>query len=276
MRPIGLHLRLEEHLSELFEKALRLKSSIFQCFLLTQGSNQYLKISEEDIKKCQQLSKKFDAVYLHASYWVNLAGKRNNGWRAFQKEMALGKLLGFTHIIIHPGSATGCETKDEGIVYLSKALNKALSLEKDMKIVLENAAHAKKTVGGDLADFAKLLTLLNEPERIFFCIDTAHAHSFGYDIVDEKQQDLFLEKVEQIIGKDKLVLLHLNETSEKRGSFIDHHAALQKGQIGTAALQRFMKHPLCKDVPIILEIPLVETEAEEKQLLMLAKSWDKS
>ncbi len=275
MRKIGLHLRLTNKLSDLLEKAIRLKSPIFQCFLITQGSNKYATFSEEEITKCRDLSKKFDQMYLHASYWVNLAGRKNNGWRAFQREMALGKMLGFTHIIIHPGSATGCETKDEGIKYLARALNRALEKEKDINIVLENGAHARKTVGGNIGDFAKLLKLLNEPERISFCIDTAHAHSFGYDIVDPQNQDIFLDEVDRVIGRKNIALLHLNETQEGCGSYIDKHAALGDGSIGNEALQRFMNHPVCKDVPIILEIPAFETEKEEAKILALANEWDK-
>jgi deoxyribonuclease-4 len=276
LRKIGLHLRLTDLLSELLEKAIRLKSPIFQCFLITQGSNKYARFSEEEIKKCRELSKQFDQMYLHASYWVNLAGCRNNGWRAFQRELGLAKMLGFTHIIIHPGSATGCETQEDGIKCLARALNKALETEKDIKIVLENGAHARMTVGGKISDFGKLLKLLKEPERISFCIDTAHAHSFGYDITDPEKQEIFLEEIDHIIGRDKIALLHLNETQEARGSYIDKHAALGDGQIGNKALQRFMNHPVCKDVPIILEIPPIEDEKDEAKLLALANKWDKS
>lgn len=274
MRKIGLHFRLQDTVSALFEKALRLKSPILQCFLIKQGSNEYASFTEEEVKKCQKLAKEFDQLYLHASYWVNLAGKKNNGWRAFQRELSMAKLLGFTHIVIHPGSATGCETKDEGITYLAKALNKALSLEKDIHIVLENGAHARKTVGGDLTDFAKLLKLLDEPERVLFCIDTAHAHSFGYDIIDPEKQELFLQEMDRVLGK-QLALLHLNETKERCGSYIDRHDALGDGVIGNAALKRFMNHPVCKKVPIILEIPLCNEEQEEKELLSTAQRWNK-
>lgn len=274
MRKIGLHFRLQTTVSALFEKALRLQSPLLQCFLIKQGSNEYASFTEEEVKKCQRLAKEFDQLYLHASYWVNLAGKKNNGWRAFQRELSMAKLLGFTHIVIHPGSATGCETKDEGIIYLAKALNKALSLEKDIKIVLENGAHARKTVGGDLTDFAKLLKLLDEPERVLFCIDTAHAHSFGYDIIDPEKQELFLQEMDRVLGK-QLALIHLNETKERCGSYIDRHDALGDGVIGNQALKRFMNHPVCKKVPIILEIPLCNEEQEEKELLSTAQRWNK-
>ena len=274
MRKIGLHLRLTTTLLDLLRKALRLGTPIVQCFFITQGGNSYTKFIDSDFEECQELRKQLGDMFLHASYWVNLAGCRNNGWRAFQHELALAHKLGFTHIIIHPGSATGCESKEEGIHCLARALNKALTMEKNIKIVLENTAHSRKTVGGNFNDFKELLKLLDEPERVFFCLDSAHAHSYGYDITDPIKQDIFLNDVERILGKGKIALIHLNETSEKRGSYIDRHAEFGKGVIGNDALQRFMNHPVCKDIPIILEIPVLETEDDEKDVLKLVQSWD--
>lgn len=271
-RAVGLHLRLMTTIEDLLQKALRLDSPITQCFFVLQSTHKYIKVTEEDAAASLELAKNFKSLYLHASYWVNLAGLTRNGWRPFMRELEFAKKFGFTHLIIHPGSATGCETKDEGIECLARALNKALETEHDIKIVLENGAHGNKTVGGDLQDFKKLRALLDQPEKIYFCIDTAHAHVFGYDVVTPEGQDSFLNLVRECIG-DQFILLHLNETAQMVGSKIDQHAAFGQGLIGNEALKRFMNHPLCKNVPIILEIPVMEHEEQEKELLSLVSSW---
>lgn len=273
-RDIGLHLRLTNTLSEVLEKAIRVKTPIMQCFLITQTGQRYAEFTEEELQKCKELREKVGTMYLHASYWVNLAGCRRNGWKNFQKEIELGKQLGFSHIIIHPGSATGCENKEQGIEYLARALNKTLTMHDDIKIVLENTAHAKRTVGGNLNDFKQLLTMIDEPDRIGFCLDTAHAHSYGYDVITPEGQDIFLEQVVDAIGQHRIDLLHINETQEKCGSYIDRHANFGDGQIGNEALKRFMNHPVCKDVPVILEIPLMEKEEDEVALLKEITEWD--
>lgn len=273
-RKVGLHLRLTDTLSEVLEKAIRLQTPIMQCFLITQSGQRYAEFSEEEIKKCHELRQHVGAMYLHASYWVNLAGCNRNGWRNFQKELELGKKLGFSHIIIHPGSATGCENKEQGIDYLARALNKALTTETDIKIVLENTAHARRTVGGNLNDFKQLLELIDQPDRIGFCLDTAHAHSYGYDVITPNGQDVFLNQVANTIGKERIDLLHINETQEKCGSYIDKHAGFGDGKIGNDALKRFMNHPVCKDVPVILEIPLMENEEDERAVLQEITAWN--
>lgn len=273
MRPIGLHLRLSTTLSDLLKKSVRIESPIMQCFFVLQSTNRYVKFSPEEIEECRTLTRNWNMAIVHASYWVNLAGCTRNGWRAFMRELEYAKSVGFTHIVIHPGSATGCRTKDEGIECLARALNKVLATEDTITIVLENAAHARMSVGGDLEDFRKLLLLLEHPEKIAFCIDTAHAHSYGYDVISPKGQDAFLSLAHEIMG-DKLQLLHLNNTTEKRGSRIDKHSSLEGGQFGEEALKRFMNHPVCKNVPIILEIPITKNEDEEKDILQRVTSWE--
>lgn len=274
MRTIGLHLRLTTTVSELLKKAIRLESPIVQCFFISQGAQEYIDPSEEEVALCKELSKQFEALYVHASYWVNLTGCKRNGWYAFKKELALAEKLGFTHIILHPGSATGCATKEEGIAMLAKALNSVTKEVPEIKIILENTAHASMTIGGNLQDFKALLALLDFPDRIGFCIDTAHAHSFGYDIVKPHMQDLFMDEIEATIGAHRLALLHVNETPEACGSYIDRHVDFSDGAIGIPALKRFINHPLCKKIPIILEPPVVLTEEEERSFIDTVSSWE--
>ncbi len=272
MRPVGLHCRLVENVSSLLDKSLMLKSSIMQCFFLPQGAATYPEFSSEEKALCLEKKKHFTHLFLHASYWVNLAGRYRNGWRPFKRELELAKEFGFTHMVIHPGSATGCTTKEEGIEYLAKALNKILKEEDTIKIVLENTAHANKTVGGDIADFQKLVTLLDQPEKIWFCLDTAHAYSYGYDLSSDQAIDDFIAYVDTMIGFQRVVSLHINDASEKCGSRIDKHEIPGKGNIGKKLLTRFMNHEKLRNIPIILELPIVSDD-EEKAVLEEVRSW---
>jgi len=271
-KSVGLHLRVATTISEVLKKALRFNASVVQCFFILQSTNKYIEILEEDAAESRELAKKFHAAYLHASYWVNLAGFTRNGWRPFMRELGFAKKFGFTHLIIHPGSATGCENREQGIECLARALNTALKEDHEVKIVLENGAHGNRAVGSDLEDFRKLRALLEFPEKVYYCIDTAHAHSFGYDVVTPEGQDSFLSLVRDIMG-DQLALIHLNETTQPQGSRIDQHAEIGKGIIGVEALKRFVNHPACKNIPVILEIPIMETEEHERALLDLVSSW---
>lgn len=271
-RNIGIHLRLQDSLLKLYDRALALNVSVLQCFFIVQNINTYITFAQGELEACIEKSKKFKELYLHASYWVNLSGKRNNGWRTFKKELELAKTLGFTHIVIHPGSSTGCRSKEEGITYLAKALNKALDRYNDITIVVENIAHGKMSVGGDLQDFKVLLSLLTQPDRIAFCLDSAHAFAYGYDISTQKGLDDFVQEVDDCLGLHRVVLLHLNDSEKKCGSRIDKHAVIGKGLIGQEGLSRFVTHPRLQHASVILEMPVLSEDEEECELKKV-RSW---
>ncbi len=275
VRTIGLHLRLTTTLSDLIDKAIRQKSNVMQCFFILQETLSYVSFEEGELEACRQkIKENFKEVYLHASYWVNLAGMRNNGWRTFKREVELARQLGFSHVVIHPGSATGCKDRQEGIVYLSKALNRALEKYDDITIVLENTAHGKTSVGGDLEDFRALMALITEPHRIAFCLDTAHAYAYGYDVSTVQGLEDFITLVDSCVGLEKVRVLHLNDSEKELGSRIDKHATPGKGRIGLEALQRCMNHPKLQHASVLLELPVLE-DAQEIELLDMVRSWDK-
>ena len=275
MKNIGLHLRLTTTLSDLIDKAIQQKSTIVQCFFIIQETMSYVSFSEGELEACRKKIKDhFKEVYLHASYWVNLSGMRRNGWKTFKREVELARQLGFTHVVIHPGSATGCKDKKEGIICLSKALNRALEKYNDITIVLENTAHGKMSVGGDLEDFKFLMTLITEPHRIAFCLDTAHAYAYGYDIATEKGLDDFIDLVDSCIGLEKVKVIHLNDSEKDFGSYIDKHAVPGQGKIGEEALKRCMNHPKLKNASVLLELPVLDDD-QEMALLMKIRSWEK-
>lgn len=274
-RNIGIHLRLGSSLSKLLDRAIALKQPLIQCFFIVQGINKYVTFTSGELEECLEKSKKhFKELYLHASYWVNLSGKKNSGWRTFKKELELARSLGFTHIVIHPGSSTGCKDKKEGITYLAKALNKAIERYPDITIVIENIAHAKMSVGGDLEDFKELLERVDEPDRIAFCMDTAHAFSYGYDLTDKTEFTKFIKKIDECIGTQRVALLHLNDSEKKCASRIDKHAVPGEGLIGEEPLKAFMNHPKLKHASVILELPVLPEEKEE-EILEKVRSWNK-
>jgi len=275
VRNIGLHLRLTTTLSALLEKAQAAGSPVMQCFFIPQGGSTYSTFTPEEIERCLALRPYFKELYLHASYWVNLAGRYNNGWKPFHRELELAKQLAFTHMVIHPGSATGCTSKEEGIEYLARALNKIFEKEHEVKIVLENTAHANKCVGGDIQDFGKLLQLLDHPEKVAFCLDSAHAYSYGYPFSTKEDVETFVSEVDTAIGAQRVVALHLNDAAEKCGSRIDKHAAPGQGEIGTEVLKAFMNHPKLQHTSVILEMPIL-SECEELALLKEVQGWDSS
>lgn len=273
MKQVGLHIRLQETLVGIAQKAQVLDVPFFQCFMIDQNTNRIIRPTQEEIEGFTSLcSDKFMYRFLHASYWINLSAVDHFNSRLFEREFNLAEKLEFTHMILHPGAATGSKQRSPGIQALARALNRIFKYETPIKIVLENTAHGGISVGGDLNDFKMLLELIDQPEKLYFCLDTAHAYSYGYDISTESDQKRFIELVDKTMGLSQLALIHLNDTTEKKGSKIDRHAIPGKGNIGQESLQSFVNRPELKHLPLLLELPVMSIE-EEKTILDQIKEW---
>lgn len=273
MRQVGLHIRITDSLMVAAEKALKCGVPFFQCFFTLQETGALMNISDEEIAFfVNNYRKKFSALYLHGSYWINLAGIKYDGYRAFQREIELAKKLSFTHMILHPGCAKGARHKQEGIDAFARALNKILKNEHDIKLVIENTAHGKMNVGSDIHDFKLLISQLDYPEKVSFALDTAHAFVYGYDISTERGQDEFVQLVDECIGLERVSLLHLNDSSKECGSCIDKHSAPGQGLIGERMLQRFANYSKLALVPVLLELPVMPEE-QEYAVLQRVRNW---
>ena len=263
MREIGLHLRLHDSFLKIARQAHELDLPIFQCFFIGQETHERVPISDEETQAfLKEYRPSFERLYLHGSYWINLASVRPSHQHVFFRERELAARLSFTHMVIHPGAATGGHSKQEGIEALARFLNKVCAQESSVKLVLENNTHAGLSVGGDIQDFGALLQKLDYPDRIFFCIDTAHAYSYGYDLHDATHLASFMDDLGKMIGFSRIVLIHLNDTKERLRSRIDRHAIVGEGHIGEKALREFAMDKRLQHSDIILELPTMPLEQE--------------
>lgn len=272
MAKVGLHLRITSTMKEVIERALRLELPLFQSFLVHQKSKAYVSCTKELITFCSLQGKCFDRRYVHGSYFINLASSYKQ--HILKKEIELAKRLLFTHVVFHPGAITDTVERTVGIDRIAKTLDNVLKRENDLVIVLENSAHAQKSLGGSLEELALIRAKLEHPEKVQFCLDTAHAHVFGYNIVDDEARQKFIEQAVTLLGKESLSLIHLNDTQESLGSRIDRHCIVGEGTLGKDVLKSFITHPLLKEVPIILELPELSEEKEDK-LLKEVQLWCK-
>ncbi|MGE0206819.1 MAG: deoxyribonuclease IV [Candidatus Babeliales bacterium] len=271
MRTIGLHLRIFSDLVATAHQALALQLPTFQCFLMYQETKRPLRPSQKNIQQFLVLRQQFKELFVHGSYWINLCGvNAEKSLHVLKKELDVAKRCGFSHYILHPGSSNGLYEREKGIECLISTLNNLTDHEQDITIVLENTAHGGMSVGGDFADFVYILERLDYPERIKFCLDTAHAYAFGYDIVTARED--FFKRIEQTIGFSSLAVIHLNDTQESLGLKRDRHEAPGQGNIGIEALQAIAMDERLKHIPLILETPQCSLE-EQKSIIALIHGW---
>lgn len=269
-RSLGLHLRFYDRFESVIDKALLYKTDIFQCFFV---NHQYIytPLTQGLITHYAKLRSSCKFLIAHSSYRINLADPQIEKHPFLKKELVRAQRLCFTHLVLHPGARTGGLTKEQALDVVVRRMNALLAHQKDINFILENSGHSKKALGGDLHDLYYIRLRLDHPEKVSFCIDTAHAHVFGYTL--KQNLDAWIQEVHTLFG-DSLTLIHLNDTKELCGSGIDRHAMLGEGEL-SQVLKNCVQHPLLQSVPLILELPAGIGEQDEYRALELVRTWMK-
>jgi len=116
---------------------------------------------------------------------------------------------------------------------------------------------------------------VREPERLRVCLDTAHLFAAGYEIGSEPGVKKTFREFDQVIGRSRLVAIHVNDSKTDRGSRVDRHEHIGKGRIGLDAFRFIMRSPRFRKIPKVLETPkgkdLSEDVVNLKMLRTLVK-----
>jgi len=161
-------------------------------------------------------------------------------------------------------------TREECIQHIANGINKALSETEGVKVVLENMSRQGNTLGGDLSELRKIMDLVEDKSRIGVCIDTCHAMAAGYNLNTQDGFDELIKDIDEKIGFEWLVGLHLNDSKGEAGCKLDRHENIGKGKIGIQGFQRIMNCKHFTDLPMILETPFVDENGYKKEIKTLS------
>jgi len=134
-------------------------------------------------------------------------------------------------------------------------------------LVLENTAGQGSAMGEHFSQLARIIEYSAMPERLAVCIDTCHAFAAGYDIRTREGWDAMMAELDATTGIDKLVALHLNDSTGGLGSKKDRHQPIGEGEIGPEGFRAIMDDRRLDGKPLILETPDTDRWAEEIRML---------
>ena len=83
---------------------------------------------------------------------------------------------------------------------------------------------------------------------------------------------MILDEFNQVIGLDRLLVVHLNDSKNVKGAHKDRHANLGLGEIGFDILNGIAHNERIKDVPKILETPYIDGKAPYKEEIDMLKN----
>jgi len=228
------------------------------------------------IQEAHQLMKMhgmpLDKIIVHAPYIINLGNTINPetatiGVTFLIREISRVQSMGFSTLVLHPGAHVGAGS-EVALASISERLNQVFAEDKTkVTITLETMAGKGSEVGIRFEEIRYLIDHSEHPERLGVCLDTCHIHDAGYDVQDIEG---ILKSFDQIIGLDKLKVIHINDSKNPKGAKKDRHENIGYGAIGFEALNRFVHHPQLAHLPKILETPWIdELTPYAKEIAML-------
>src|SRR5262249_55868613 len=85
----------------------------------------------------------------------------------------------------------------------------------------------------------------------------------GYEIGSESGVRTTFDEFDRVIGRNRLVAIHVNDSKTRLGSRVDRHEHIGKGQIGLDAFRFIMGRPRFSKIPKVLETPKGKNLAED-------------
>jgi deoxyribonuclease IV len=252
--------------------------------LYTKNNNRWVSkdLTEKEITAFKEKQKKSNikVAVSHDSYLINLCAKDPENLEksriSFLDELNRCELLDIPYLNFHPGSHGG-QGEEEGIKIIAESLNIVHEQTKGFKTksMLEATAGQGNAIGYHFEQLKKIIDLVDEPERMCVCIDTAHIFAAGYNIKDPKEYKKVIKEFDDIIGLDLLKCIHMNDSKKELGSRVDRHDHIGKGFIGKEGFTNIMNDKKLEKVPKILETPKEKDQKEDleniKVLLSLIK-----
>jgi deoxyribonuclease-4 len=207
-------------------------------------------------------------IAIHASYLINLAGSSqpfaSQSLAGLIHEVERAPAYGASLVNVHIGSHRGGGS-DAGLERIAANVVRVLeATPPGVSLVLENSAGGGDTLGATIEQLAVILESVGalsgtSAGRVSFCLDSAHLWGSGYDIATMDGVDHVVGRFAELIGLERLPLIHLNDSRSLLGSRTDRHEHLGAGQIGPAGLGALLRDPrLRTGTTFIMETPGVD------------------
>ncbi|MGQ9455743.1 MAG: deoxyribonuclease IV [Armatimonadota bacterium] len=211
-------------------------------------------------------------VVVHTPYLLNLAAPSLDIWiksrDALFEAVRRARMLGAEYVVTHIGSHKGHDLR-KAYTRVATAVSDVLGSNGGVEIVLELGSGAGNGVGSHFEEVAEIIERIDCSERVGIAIDTAHLYAAGYDISTSEGVSSMFERLDSVLGLDRLKVVHLNDTQVQLGSRKDRHYHIGLGNIGMAGFRSILRHPATRELPGIIETPAEGVEWDIRNLKVL-------
>jgi deoxyribonuclease-4 len=194
----------------------------------------------------------------HDSYLINLGTQDPELWKksveALIVEIERAAALGIANVVAHPGAHVG-SGEESGLARIAEGLDLVLEATKQLatNVALETTAGQGSNLGYRFEHLASIIERCAFPDRLTVCLDTCHVFAAGYELAPKKKYEATWKEFDQVIGLERLVALHLNDSKKPFGSRVDRHEHIGKGHLGLEPFQLLVNDRRFKNLPMYLE-----------------------
>jgi deoxyribonuclease-4 len=213
------------------------------------------------------------ATVAHDSYLINLASPdpslRRRSIESFVAELERCEALALGYLVSHPGNFI--DDRASGVRRNADAITEALErVPGRTMLCMELTAGCGTAIGATFEELAALIENVSPSvrDRMGVCVDTCHAYSAGYDLVNTF--DDIWRRFDDVLGRERLKVMHLNDSKTAFASRRDRHELIGEGSLGAAPFRRIMTDERFVDVPKLIETPKLD-DARKTDARMLTR-----
>ena len=259
---LGAHMSIAGGVHTAIERGRSIKCTAIQIFVKNNMQWFARPLAPEEIRAFLEHRQRRDllSIFAHANYLINPAATNPqflaNSIRALSEELTRADQLELPFLVLHPGAHLGAG-EEAGVEKVVTSIDRVFRKIPKVKtrIALETTAGQGSCLGHSFEQISYIIENVREPERLCVCLDTAHVFAAGYDIGSEAGARKTFREFDRAIGLDRLVAIHVNDSKTARGSRVDRHEHIGKGQIGLDAFRFIMRDRRFRKIPKVLETP---------------------
>ena len=275
----GAHESISGGIYKAIERGKQATCDVIQIFNKSNNQWRAAALKPDEIDKFVALQEEtgVTAATSHTSYLINIASPdkdlNEKSYKSLKEEMERCETLRIPNLVMHPGSHVG-SGEQAGLDKIAESINRLLDdlIDNNVCLLLETTAGQGTNLGCTFEQLAYIIDKVEDKAHIAVCLDTCHVFAAGYPITNPKDYKNTMKQFDDVIGLDRLRIIHMNDSLREFDSRKDRHEHIGKGNIGLDGFRNFVNDRRLNKVPMIIETPKGEDLKEDIENLRVLRN----
>jgi deoxyribonuclease IV len=274
---LGFHVSISGSIDQAVDRAQELGCTTFQIFTRNPRGWAFKPLDDAQASLFVDKRRKagYETVVAHMPYLPNLAASakplQRKSRESLTAELSRCGRLEVDYLVAHIGSHMGKGVM-VGIRNVVDACNEALDANPNgTTLLVETMAGQANSVGSRFEELKLILDGVRQSERFGICLDTCHIFAAGFDLSSAKAVERSMGLFDEVVGYDRLKVVHLNDSVGPLGSRLDRHEHIGMGKIGLEGFKAFLRYKGNSGLPLLMEVPVDERRRDEENMRLVRR-----